>query len=302
MQFLATADSIEKTITRLIRECTHLRWAVAWASHGFPAFELLKEHRDKIAQLSVGTHFCQTHPRFIDAFREHPNVKFVLESNSNVFHPKVYLFERGEDAWDCVLGSSNFTRHGLTTNREVAVLFNCHDVDATAAKQQIDATLDEYFRVGDVFDDAALARYRVGWLTRRQKIKPLRVRLQKHLSSVCRAAQAVVQNAASKVHALADSRQTWTSTDWLFEFFCKHPTVPTFKELLEHSKAVHETFPHLHPLWPESVREYRKAWIDGSYIPGKAGTALGFVQPFDGVKHPASCEGHRNRIAALRRS
>jgi hypothetical protein len=300
MQFLATARSVEEAISRLIRECTRLRWAVAWASHGFPAFELLREHPDKIAQLTVGTHFCQTHPRFIEAFREHPNVKFVLEtSDSDVFHPKVYLFEHSGGAWDCVLGSSNFTRCGLTTNNEVAILFNCHDIDATAAKQRIDATLDNYFHLGDVFDDDALAEYRVGWRTRRQKVKPLRVRLQEQLSSIRQATRAEVDNnAASQV---PDSRQMWTATDWLFEFFCKHPTVPTFKELLEHSKAVHEKYPHLRFLWRTSVSDYRQSWINGSYIPGKAGIALGFIKPFDGVKYPDSCERHRNRIAELRR-
>jgi HKD family nuclease len=302
MQFLATADSTEETITRLIRECTRLRWAVAWASHGFPAFELLREHSDKIAQLSVGTHFCQTHPRFIEAFREHPNVKFVLETNSNVFHPKVYLFEHGGDAWDCVLGSSNFTRHGLTTNSEVAVLFNCHDIDATAAKQQLDATLDEYFRIGDVFDDAALAQYRVGWQTRQHKVKPLRLRLQKQLSSVCQAARTVVENADSKVRALPDSRQNWTSADWLFEFFCQQPADPTVERLSEQLSALRAQYPHLHPLWPSSVLTYRQAWKDGSYVPVKAGKALGFARPFFCPKDPASCEKHRTRIAELRRS
>ena len=137
MHFLATARSVEETITRLIRECTRLRWAVAWASHGFPAFALLKEHSDKTHQLSVGTHFCQTRPRFIEAFLDHPNVRFVRETvTPAVFHPKLYFFEF-DGGWECVVGSPNFTRQGLTSNSEAAVVCNCHDLDAAAAKQQI---------------------------------------------------------------------------------------------------------------------------------------------------------------------
>jgi hypothetical protein len=64
MRFLRTPESVEREVGRLIRECTRLRWAVAWASHNFGLCHLLEERESKIHQLTVGIHFYQTHPEF----------------------------------------------------------------------------------------------------------------------------------------------------------------------------------------------------------------------------------------------
>ena len=68
MKFLRTQKDVEGEIKRMLRSCVQLRWAVAWASHDFPLFHLLQEHRAKIRQMTVGIHFYQTHPDYIAAF------------------------------------------------------------------------------------------------------------------------------------------------------------------------------------------------------------------------------------------
>jgi hypothetical protein len=60
VKFLSSPHEIESTLKRLFRKCDHVRWAVAWVSHGTPLFYLLKENEDKTQQLTVGIHFYQT--------------------------------------------------------------------------------------------------------------------------------------------------------------------------------------------------------------------------------------------------
>jgi HKD family nuclease len=121
MKVLATAGEISTELNRLIRTCSSCRIAVAWASTGFDAFDLVARHRDRIEQMIVGTQFYQTDPRFIEAFLDAPNVRFVLATDG-VFHPKCYLFELSDDRWECIIGSPNFTRAAAQRNDEMAVL------------------------------------------------------------------------------------------------------------------------------------------------------------------------------------
>ncbi len=64
MRFLVNPHECEEEVSALVRKCKSLRWAVAWASCGFPLFNTLTKHQEKIEQLSVGIHFYQTHPNF----------------------------------------------------------------------------------------------------------------------------------------------------------------------------------------------------------------------------------------------
>jgi len=77
MRFLRPPKDIEVELMRLIRDCITLRWAVAWASHGFSLFDLLAKHHKKIQQMTVGIHFYQTHPEFIAFFRTHDSVSTI---------------------------------------------------------------------------------------------------------------------------------------------------------------------------------------------------------------------------------
>ena len=86
MRFLPDAGSVHGELRRLLKQNLTLRWAVAWASTSFEAYEALKRRRDSIRRMVVGIHFYQTHPDFIAEFREHENVRFQMNPDG-VFHP-----------------------------------------------------------------------------------------------------------------------------------------------------------------------------------------------------------------------
>ena len=129
MRVLTTAAEVNAELIRLLRACSSCQVAVAWASVGFKAFDLLAKYATKIERMVVGTHFYQTHPDFIKKFLTYPNVRFVLNPDG-VFHPKVYLFEQSSGEWECVVGSPNFTKSGFGPNDEMAVLVTDEDQGA----------------------------------------------------------------------------------------------------------------------------------------------------------------------------
>lgn len=164
MKFL-TRDT-DVVIGQLIRKCKRLRWAVAWASSNFPLFDLLAENHRKIHQVTIGTHFYQTHPDFIAAFLSNDRVKFVLNPEG-IFHPKLYLFEHEDGSWDCIIGSPNFTNAAFSRNDEASLHFTSDDIDAGQVYEEIDSCLNRYFIEGKAIDESKLAEYRGIW-TRQQ--------------------------------------------------------------------------------------------------------------------------------------
>lgn len=173
MRILEHCESIDREIARLISECESCRVAVAWASIGFRAYELLLSHGSKITRMVVGTEFYQTHPEFIGKFLPNPNVRFVLETDG-VFHPKVYFFEMNDGRWECVVGSANFTKGGFGLNSEVAVLLTDRDEGAEDARRQLIATIDRYWEVADHFGADEYYAYSSAWKNKQQLLNRLR--------------------------------------------------------------------------------------------------------------------------------
>jgi HKD family nuclease len=143
MKVLNNFKAISKAVRRLIRQCDSFRFAVAWASVNFDAFKSLRNNRDKIQQGIVGTHFYQTHPEFLREFAGDENFR-VVKDTSELFHPKIYLFESGAK-WQCIVGSPNFTKAAFTSNDEFAVLISDEDEGAKDALRDIKDTLDSYW-------------------------------------------------------------------------------------------------------------------------------------------------------------
>jgi len=172
MRLLTEPEELRATVARLLRGCTSARWAVAWASTHAPQFEALLRHREKLEQLTVGIHFYQTDPGFIDAFRDHPAAGFVLQP-SGTFHPKLYYFESGAGRWDCIVGSANFTRAAFSYNVEVAVHISNRDSRAESTRAQIIAALDEMRTAGKYLSARELARYRQHHARQQKRLQPL---------------------------------------------------------------------------------------------------------------------------------
>ena len=172
MRILTSPSEIEGAIKHLTGRCDHLRWAVAWASHNFPLFNLLKENESKIRQLTVGIHFYQTHPGFIGAFLDQDTVRFVMNPNG-VFHPKLYLFEFEGGTWECVTGSPNFTHGAFSVNAEVAVQISHKDIGAAAAYSKITAALDGFAGLAKRITESDLEAYWAIWKRQQLRLSPL---------------------------------------------------------------------------------------------------------------------------------
>lgn len=172
MKFFATGSQIISELESLTSRCKSLRWAVAWASHSAPFFPGLVANAHKIAQLTIGVHFYQTSPEFIEAFMTHGHAQFVMNP-SGVFHPKIYYFEHEDGRWNALVGSANFTRSAFTVNNECAVLFSDSDVDAERARHQILTSLDAYRALGQAPSVDNLEAYRTIWTRQQRKIGSL---------------------------------------------------------------------------------------------------------------------------------
>jgi len=82
-------------------------------------------------EIIAGLDFKTTDPQamryFIQLQKQVPNLKFYCYGDKNenktdvVFHPKIYLFEKGRETTG-IVGSTNLTRGGLLTNFEVNVV------------------------------------------------------------------------------------------------------------------------------------------------------------------------------------
>lgn len=83
-------------------------------------------------ELIAGLDFKTTDPQsihyFVNLKKQYPNTKFYCfgdkgENKTNVvFHPKIYLFEKGRETTG-IVGSTNLTRGGLISNFEVNTIF-----------------------------------------------------------------------------------------------------------------------------------------------------------------------------------
>lgn len=162
MRVLATATILNGEIKRLLKGCRKCEIAVAWASVEFDACRLLQKYSKKISRMIVGTHFYQTHPDFIEAFRAHPKVRFITKTDG-VFHPKVYFFELANGTWECIVGSPNFTKGGFVGNEELAVLFTSEDEGASDALQSLNTSFLRFWELGSTLTTQELEAYKVAW-------------------------------------------------------------------------------------------------------------------------------------------
>ncbi|MCW8137446.1 MAG: NgoFVII family restriction endonuclease [Planctomycetota bacterium] len=170
MQVLADRE-IEDALLDLMRRFDTYEWAVAWASLGCEAADLLAKQSSRIRRLVVGTHFHQTHPDFLDRFHREETARFVM-SPRGIFHPKVYLFSKGA-TWEALIGSANFTRSAFEENQEVVVRVGNADDPAGTALEKLRSTIDAYWESGKRLTSAEVEGYRAIW----ERMAPMRDRL-----------------------------------------------------------------------------------------------------------------------------
>lgn len=123
LKILSRPKSLAKEFADCCRRYNRLELAVAWC--GDPAKNLpyayLEDFRGTI-HATIGTAFNHTHPdSFVWLGRlENAHVR-VFRDDSDLFHPKVYMFSRG-NRYALFTGSSNLTYGGFCRNIEVNVV------------------------------------------------------------------------------------------------------------------------------------------------------------------------------------
>ena len=147
---------------------------------GFKAFKLLEKHAEKIETMVVGTHFYQTDPKFIETFLTHPTTRFVLQKTTkrNVYHPKVYLFTKAHDGWECVVGSPNFTAGGVGNNDEMAVLVTQADQGADEFLVSVKRAIKTYWKKAVTLSPSDLEDYRKTWESKTPALQQVEAPMQ----------------------------------------------------------------------------------------------------------------------------
>lgn len=170
MKLLAGGKTLDTTLAKLIRKYDNIEFAVAWAGTGTKTYAALLDNQSKIHRAVIGTHFYQTHPDVLDAFTDHDNVRFILDSNE-LFHPKAYFFWDSE-RWELIIGSANMTAGGLMKNDELMLHISSNDVD-DGIKNAFQDQLQVYWGKAYSVTDEDAERYRKLWHARRFELRRL---------------------------------------------------------------------------------------------------------------------------------
>jgi HKD family nuclease len=174
MEIISKAQNLDKKLSLLIKKYKDISIATAWASMGSKSADQLLDNKVKIRQMVVGIHFYQTHPNFIKEFMNggKPRVKFILNSNG-VYHPKVYLFSNGDQKWECLIGSANFTQSALTRNTEVMVHITSDDNESNNIYDSLVELIDGYWKEAEVMTEKLYDKYRNIWELKHKKVNKL---------------------------------------------------------------------------------------------------------------------------------
>ena len=117
VKYVLRGDQLHDRFTELLKDHTNVDIATAWATCGKHLRALADAERSGVnVRAIVGIAGNATHPDALDKLNRitHGNLRIVPKGDP-VFHPKLYLFGRGDgtvtgQAW---IGSANFTKAGL---------------------------------------------------------------------------------------------------------------------------------------------------------------------------------------------
>ncbi|MDD5612639.1 MAG: phospholipase D family protein, partial [Gallionella sp.] len=152
-----TQASIASTLKKLMAGYDEFYWAVAWGTENKHS-DLLAENKKKIKQLIFGTHFYQTDPKLLEQFVGEKSVRVMPNDAPGTFHPKVYLFIKGNQA-AAIVGSANFTNGAMSKNEEAAVMLTADSSDSVI--QGIKDMVGEAWQDGKAIDQDFLDAYRL---------------------------------------------------------------------------------------------------------------------------------------------
>jgi len=104
---LLSEERAAREVLALLKDCTSVSIAVAWATRGTVTDALLAS--GKLKRAVIGTKMYITDPDVLTRLRGHRDARVIAPDHPRLFHPKVYIFEMG-DVVRAVVGSHNLTR------------------------------------------------------------------------------------------------------------------------------------------------------------------------------------------------
>ncbi|GLI57925.1 hypothetical protein PM10SUCC1_34390 [Propionigenium maris DSM 9537] len=161
MKIISNNNTLETLLLKLIKKHSEIRISVAWASAKTKIFETLIANKHKLKTSTIGIHFYQTDPEFLEAFVESKDIK-MHPWTDGVFHPKVYFFSTDEK-WDAIIGSANLTNAAFTKNSELNIhISHESDTDNHLVKKLLE-NIEGYFKQGETITSDYLTGYKGLW-------------------------------------------------------------------------------------------------------------------------------------------
>jgi HKD family nuclease len=161
MQLISNSKEIGKKLSQCIEKYQKYYILTAWASGNNPTFDILLDYEDNIQKMIVGTQFYQTNPNFIERFINSDKVKFMINSQKGIYHPKVYLFENNKNDWECLVGSANFTKFALSINNEIMINFNQDDENSNQILIDLKEQINNYWKISKSIDNDYFDKYKI---------------------------------------------------------------------------------------------------------------------------------------------
>lgn len=176
---LLSEDRAARETLTLLRDCTSVSIAVAWATKSAVTDALLAS--GKLKRAVVGTNMYITDPEVLSQLRDHPDARVIAPDHPRLFHPKVYLFTKGDLFW-AVVGSHNLTRRafgmpvkaGKPANIEASVLIEGRLADeGSELFAELSEFVDQGWADGEEIDDDFLFAYKRQYEANKQNRKAL---------------------------------------------------------------------------------------------------------------------------------
>jgi hypothetical protein len=161
----------------LIRKYKNFSCAVAWGSSRFNEYDVFKENENKFKKIIIGTHFYQTDPILLSDFKKNENVRFNMDT-SELFHPKLYLFENSENDWATIIGSHNFTNGAFNNNIEISVLIYSKDSNNPSMKNEVESFLNKAWNNGKKLSDKEIEDYKIKHDSKNHERKKLSAKIK----------------------------------------------------------------------------------------------------------------------------
>lgn len=173
LKLLSNSNRLQAEFNRCCKEFTHLEMYVAWV--GNPKNLIPFHSLDNLDSVTiyVGTAFDQTSPEGIEYLINH-KYKVVIVNTKETYHTKLYFFSSKTNS-ALIMGSSNFTSSGFSTNIEGNILLEGEEYKTIIQNylQEIRATVKTF----DTFIPTPewLTEYKKRYLKRQESLKNSRV-------------------------------------------------------------------------------------------------------------------------------